>query len=652
MPNIEDGGFLDSLAALVALVVVATVFIAIVSTILGRKGNKIALGTQLVVLLGLVWLFRSPVFRSLGLDGHLETLGDATATLWWLSAAFLVNALIRRFVWEGVFWRDGESTVPKLLTDAAAVFTYLIAIMVVMHFVYDKPIAAVAATSGAAAFVFGYSAKETLGDVFAGLSLSATHTMRIGDWVEVDDAYGQVRDMNWRAITLFSTHNDSHVIVPNSKVAQSKVINYGLPDYYCRGHMDFQAESSAPPELVIRSVREALMHAVRIRRLPSPDVHVLGNTQFGTEYRVRYRFDGEEAKWEANDEVYCAIWSALKRVGVGFAFNRALALPVREFGEECWSGYPEISTEAGTAVIRKIPAFSSLPEPDLVSINARFVSSDFLPPERLCNQGQREPGLFIILEGRATVYLRQDGRELAVAEFGPGDYFGMLPDDGGEHIVSVQAETYLVAHKLDAESVHDLAGTYPEAAKWVGDRIRSRMAAYQEAYLNADKAAREALIEQKKKKLVNGLADELRGFLASGGLLKRFKQRRRSSRLVEGAMAAAALVATADGVVDESEINETIAVFDELKLLEHVSRSKGLAMFERYVSQITTGHHDEPAWASVRALSGDRELAELVLRICHAVSAADGSVDLLEEDRISAIAQMLALDEETHAVAV
>ena len=59
-----------------------------------------------------------------------------------MSLAFTVNATLNRSVWRGLLAEDGESQVPKLLTDFIAVFVYLVAVMIVMHFVYDEPITA------------------------------------------------------------------------------------------------------------------------------------------------------------------------------------------------------------------------------------------------------------------------------------------------------------------------------------------------------------------------------------------------------------------------------------------------------------------------------------------------------------------------------
>ena len=78
----------------------------------------------------------------------IEPLEESLAFLWWISLAFTINASLNQFVWTGVLAENGVRKVPKLLTDGAALLLYGCAVMVVMHYVYDKSITTILATSG------------------------------------------------------------------------------------------------------------------------------------------------------------------------------------------------------------------------------------------------------------------------------------------------------------------------------------------------------------------------------------------------------------------------------------------------------------------------------------------------------------------------
>jgi small-conductance mechanosensitive channel len=198
----------------------------------------------------------------------IEPLEKVVAFLWWISLAFTVNASLNRFVWTGVLSENGVRKVPKLLTDGAALLLYGCAVMVVMHYVYDKSITAILATSGAAAFIVGLSAQSTLREVFAGLSLNMTRSLRIGDFVEIDDIYGEVHEINWRSVSLLNPHTGSLYIFPNSAVADKTILNFSEPTKLFKYWIIFHVEYGASPDLVIRAIAEEIENSKYVCRDP------------------------------------------------------------------------------------------------------------------------------------------------------------------------------------------------------------------------------------------------------------------------------------------------------------------------------------------------------------------------------------------------
>lgn len=73
--------------------------------------------------------------------------------------------------------------------------------------------------------------QDTLSNLFAGIHLLADKPIRVGDNVKlsVENIEGVVLDVGWRSTRLRTATNDV-VIVPNSKVSQSVITNYDLPE--------------------------------------------------------------------------------------------------------------------------------------------------------------------------------------------------------------------------------------------------------------------------------------------------------------------------------------------------------------------------------------------------------------------------------------
>lgn len=73
--------------------------------------------------------------------------------------------------------------------------------------------------------------QDTLSNLFAGMHLLADKPIRVGDYVKLstENAEGYVIDVGWRSTRLRMLQNNV-VIVPNSKVAQSVITNYDMPE--------------------------------------------------------------------------------------------------------------------------------------------------------------------------------------------------------------------------------------------------------------------------------------------------------------------------------------------------------------------------------------------------------------------------------------
>lgn len=72
--------------------------------------------------------------------------------------------------------------------------------------------------------------QDTLGNLFAGIHILLEKSIRIGDFVRLETgAEGYVEDITWRTTRVRMLPNNM-VIIPNSKLAQSVVTNYYLPE--------------------------------------------------------------------------------------------------------------------------------------------------------------------------------------------------------------------------------------------------------------------------------------------------------------------------------------------------------------------------------------------------------------------------------------
>ena len=639
---------LEPFALMAVLACVAAVFVRVLDAVVRRRHHPIRLGVELLAALGVLYLALEPAFRYLGAMDLQAPATDALALLWWLSLAYLVNALMHRFVWGGVPAEGRVRKVPKLLTDATSVLIYACAVMVVMHFVYDQPVTSVVLTSGAAAFVVGLSAQSTLKEVFAGISLNATHALRLGDYVEIDSIYGQVYDINWRSISVHNPHTDSLYIFPNSAVAERIVLNYSEPTDRFKNTVTFVVEPSACPEVVGRTVLESLESSVYVLRDPKPDINMLGFSDLGIEYRIRYYFEGDDPWWDAQNEVIQAIWSSLRRRGLRLSVDRHKLQTGDELSGSPWLQAGEQDAVPLAARLRATRLFSQLPKARLEALAERARQRDYTPPEYICVEGEEATRLYFVCAGKLAVVRGASDRassEFEVGVLGPGSLIGMEGLLGeGSYSETLQARRYCTVYELDIAPVLDALG---DGAKWRGkvEEIAAKQKAEFDAQMElALDAHRHREHRRHRTHLMRHMREHADAFFARPILhraLAAIMPGHVENTLLESMMAAAALVATARGEVDEKEIAYLHSTLHQLDLFRHIDADRGLRRFKAHVEAIENDPKDgrEEALRAVSVVAADKHMAEIVMGTAHGIT---GLLERSATDEFASVEQIAA----------
>jgi len=137
------------------------------------------------------------------------------------------------------------------------------------------------------------------------------------------------------------------------------------------------------------------------------------------------------------------------------------------------------------------------------------------------------------------------------------------------------------------------------------------------------------------------------GFLDN--LIGRYRsqaKRNRNRPFLRGTMAACSLVATADGQVSFGERVRVDQVLQTLDALRVFDPHEGVDQFNDFTDVIlkTPSEGRPHAIEAMRAAATNRETAELLIRICLAVSEANGVVSLADEIEIVTLCSLLGIE--------
>ena len=82
---------------------------------------------------------------------------------------------------------------------------------------------------GVGSIAVALALQPTLSNLFAGIHLSVSKPIRVGDFVELEDGtQGFVRDIGWR-VTKLGQPGNSLVVVPNARLSDMRLLNYSMP---------------------------------------------------------------------------------------------------------------------------------------------------------------------------------------------------------------------------------------------------------------------------------------------------------------------------------------------------------------------------------------------------------------------------------------
>lgn len=159
------------------------------------------------------------------------------------------------------------------------------AVVLVVFIVTGATFQKLAAVAGALAFAVGFAFKGYITSLAAGVIAIYEHPYRPGDWVKIDDAYGEVKSVETRALHLV-TPDDTMVTIPHNKIWESSVYNAndGQRELMCVAHFYLHPEHDA------KSVRHKLEDVALTSpylQLERPVVVVLKEEPWGTHYQLK-----------------------------------------------------------------------------------------------------------------------------------------------------------------------------------------------------------------------------------------------------------------------------------------------------------------------------------------------------------------------------
>ncbi|MFL6231087.1 MAG: cyclic nucleotide-binding domain-containing protein [Pyrinomonadaceae bacterium] len=391
----------------------------------------------------------------------------------WLSVMLLAVRLAGAFFFDLVFRARKRREAPRFLRDIFALVAYVVLSALILKVTFPNlSLGALLSGSALLGIIVGLALQDTLGNLFAGVSLQADKPFEVGDVITVGAFSGVVESVTWRAVKIrnFSNHV---VLVSNSALAKEQ-IEVAPRDNLNARNVFFNAVYTDSPAKVIHVVREAVRDAENVSPKLTPVVRIRNLGDFAVDYEVKYWLVDYAKQHDTDALVRQLIWYAFRRAGLSFAYPTQtlyVERPPRDGGR---SSAP---LDRVTERLSAVDIFAPLTPEEIQRLAASCESRTYAQGEQIIRAGEAGDSMFVVNRGGVDVRISQQGKLRTVASLDEGDFFGEMALFTGEpRTASVCATEETEVLEIGHRAMKTLFETNPDLVESLSHTIAERRA--------------------------------------------------------------------------------------------------------------------------------------------------------------------------------
>jgi len=167
------------------------------------------------------------------------------------------------------------------------------------------------------------AAKPYVENLFAGMVVSFSNAVRIGDTVEVDGFYGTVEEINLTYTTI-KLWDWKRYLVPNSTLISKEFLNYSLNDRYVWASIEFFVE----PTVDLDQLERELIAATKLsaffdsKNYEEPNIWYMGTDKDSIKLWLAAWAKNPSQGWSLKSDMRKALVQIMKRNGWNFHLSQ------------------------------------------------------------------------------------------------------------------------------------------------------------------------------------------------------------------------------------------------------------------------------------------------------------------------------------------
>ena len=281
--------------------------------------KPISLLIIVLILIALLPLFEFPINVNLYISYGLNMMIPITATIILYRLSDLFGDIIEKITQKTKTKVDDQFVPLIRKTIKVVVFIFGGFYLLETLDINITPLIAGASVGGLA---IALAAQDTLKNFFGSITIFTDQPFEVGDWINFNGMDATVEEVGIRSTRLRTFYN-SQVSIPNGKLADMMIDNYGRREYR-RYNTNIALTYDTPPHL-IESFVEGLKKIVANHSKTRKDFyqihfHTFGDSSLNVLFYIFFKTEDWTQELEARHDVNLEIIKLAEELGVRFAF--------------------------------------------------------------------------------------------------------------------------------------------------------------------------------------------------------------------------------------------------------------------------------------------------------------------------------------------
>lgn len=164
-------------------------------------------------------------------------------------------------------------------------FFIIVATVMIIPRVVEPTMENLVALLGTLGVALGFAFKDYISSLGAGIVTLYEMPYQVGDWIKIEDAYGEVKKIGMRAVKVV-TPDDTMVTIPHQKLWTTSIHNDNDGSQYLMCVTDFYLHPRHPAHLVKARLLEVALTSVYLQ-FEKPVTVVIQDKPWGAHYRIK-----------------------------------------------------------------------------------------------------------------------------------------------------------------------------------------------------------------------------------------------------------------------------------------------------------------------------------------------------------------------------